>query len=275
MHAFFLVALMLAPVLAKDGPPPATEALENALESESSSDSGDLSESESASDSEELSDSEGSSEQKWEFTLASALERRAGQTVYQAPILEVSYYLRDDLLLDFIAPWTVLRHKSKEAKSGMGNWQTAVQWQFLDEETFGVSALVFPRLEFNAPGSSSADRGLVQKGMTFSLPVQVGRTFGPIGIAVEAGYSFIEYGIDDSFYSLAAVYSLSDRMELLSQFLGTAQRDFKEGDAAFTIGVRWWLSDHVALLVSAGKGLYDSQGNTAEFISSFGFQFSY
>jgi hypothetical protein len=292
--ALFLVFLASASVPAKDGQPPAAETpktssdLEASPDADASEDSQDSTDSEGSSeqktgsgsktpsDSQSASDPESSLEKKWEITLAWAVQRVARQNVYQAPILEVAYYLRDDVLLDFIAPWTTLRQKHRfGSKSAMGNLQAGIQWQFLDEETIGISALLFPRLEFNAPGSSAVDDGLVNEGMNFSLPLQIGRTFGPVGIALEAGYSFIEYQIDESFYSLASVYSLTDRMDLLLQVLGAVQTDYEEGDVALTFGIRWTLTDRFALIAAAGKGLYDSRDNPVEFLSSVGVEFSY
>ena len=61
---------------------------------------------------------------------------------------------------------------------------------------------VYPQLEFNNP-SSSDERGLVDRGASFVLPMQVARRFGPIETSLEFGYDFIEDAVDEWLYGLA------------------------------------------------------------------------
>ncbi|MEN6439232.1 MAG: hypothetical protein ABFD97_11705 [Syntrophobacter sp.] len=43
-----------------------------------------------------------------------------------------------------------------------------------------ASTSIFPRIEFENPGSSSADRDLTDKGMQYLLPVQLAKACGPL-----------------------------------------------------------------------------------------------
>jgi hypothetical protein len=212
---------------------------------------------------------------KWQTTIVSTVQKQGSVTQYQAPVVDVSYYWTDNLMLDFVIPWIILSQEGEKTRSGLGNSQVGVKWQFWDNETRGLSLSTFPRAQFNTPGSSADERGIAEEGMTLLLPLQVAKAFDRFVLALEVGYTSIDHREDEWAYSLAGSYSINDKWELLPEIFGTTQRDFGGGNVSFSLGVRWAFTDRVALVASAGRDLYNSSEDKLELISLVGLQFSF
>jgi len=210
---------------------------------------------------------------RWEINVGFTVEKRLGETVYQTQILDMNYGIGERVQLTLEVPWLVLSPKGEKTKNGLGNSSAGVKWRFLDEATQLFSVSVFPQIEFNNPGSSASDRGLVDKGTTFLLPLQFGKTWGPFGITADLGYAFKEHLTDEWSYGLAASYAVTDRLELLAEIHGTALTAFEKDEMVFNIGTRWKLTQHYVLLASAGRAIYSPEGEEAELLSYLGIQF--
>jgi hypothetical protein len=211
----------------------------------------------------------------WEINVGCIVEKRSAETLYETPVLDLNYGLTERIQLTFDIPWLVLSQEAEKTRTGPGNSLIGVKWRFLDEKTQGVSVSVFPQVEFNNPGSSSADRGLVDKGSDFLLPLQLGKGFGPFGLTMEFGYVFKENRVDEWIYGLALGYALSDSLQLLAEINGTALNGFEKHELVFNMGTIWKFSKHCALLASAGTGLHSSEEDAPAVISYLGVQFTF
>jgi hypothetical protein len=209
----------------------------------------------------------------WEINVGFTVEKRSTETLYETPALDMNYGLTDRIQLTFEIPWLVLSQEGERTKGGLGNSSVGVKWRFLDEKTQGLSVSVFPQIEFNNPGSSSADRGLVNQGTAFLLPLEFGKRWGRFAVSAEFGYAVKEYLTDEWSYGLAAGYAVTDRLELLAEIHGTTQKDFENDELVFNIGTRWKLTQHAILLASVGRAFYSPEGDKAEFLSYLGVQF--
>jgi hypothetical protein len=210
---------------------------------------------------------------RWEVNVGFTVEKRPGETVYETPILDMNYGIGERVQLNLVIPWLVLSSKGEKTKNGLGNSSAGVKWRFLNEATQHVSVSVSPQVEFNNPGSSSADRGLVDKGTIFLLPLQFGKTWGLFGVTAELGYAFKEHLTDEWSYGFAASYAVTDWLELLAEIHGTALGAFDKDEIVFNVGTRWKLSQHYVLLASAGRAICSPEGEEAKFLSYLGIQF--
>ena len=102
-----------------------------------------------------------------EFNLGFNTERRPGSRLSEAPSFDVNYGVGEGMHLNFALPWLRLREDGAPAQEGLGNSTLGVKWRFVDGGEKGLSVSVFPKVEFNNPGSSSADYGLVEPGSHF------------------------------------------------------------------------------------------------------------
>jgi hypothetical protein len=151
----------------------------------------------------------------------------------------------------------VLDSKDEAAKSGLGNSEVAVKWRFLDEDKHGVAMSIYPRFIFNNP-TSSADRGLVEEGTVFRLPVQLEKKLGILDMIVNFGHEFHQHGGDSWSYSIAAKYAEIKGLEVLAEVFGTVDNSFNNAENVFDVGIRADVSENYTVLASIGRSLDDA-----------------
>lgn len=213
-------------------------------------------------------------EGNWEINIAFTAEKRRTERSYEIPILDINYGLGDRVQLKYEVPWLVLDERGEHTKDGIGNSVFGLKWRFLDQDTDGIDMSVYPQLEFDNY-HSSIDRGLVEKGMEFVLPIQLQKSWGTISLNPELGYVFREYDGNEWIYGLAMGYQASSNLELLAEISGVTGQDFKDDELVFNIGARWKLSETNTLLISAGRSFRDSASGEPEFLLYTGIQFNF
>lgn len=212
---------------------------------------------------------------KWEINVAFVMEKLESENRMEAPILDLNYGWGEYIQIKFEIPYIVLHEEGNGTKGGLGNSALGVKWRFLDEEPNGFDVSCYPQLEFNTPGSSSDDRGLVDEGAQFVLPFQAAKGFGPVGLNLELGYVFIEHDMDEWLCGLALEYEIFDGFKVMGEIAGTALRDFNEHELVANLGAAWQVSTHLALLMSVGRSIHNSEGDGAELLSYIGVQLMY
>ena len=127
----------------------------------------------------------------WEFNIGLiSTERRPGSRLTEGPILDVNYGLSDRMHLNYELPYRQLSEDGSPSQRGLGNSTLGVKWRFFDGGEKGLSVSVFPKVEFNNPGSSAADRGLVEHGRQYQLPLQFQRIVGSLTLVGKIGREF-------------------------------------------------------------------------------------
>ena len=86
--------------------------------------------------------------------------------------LDLNYGLGERIQLKYELPWIFSKEEGEETHNGIGNSVLGVKWRFLDEERQGISMSTYPQVEFNM-ARSSVDKGLVDKGTKWILPLEV------------------------------------------------------------------------------------------------------
>lgn len=211
---------------------------------------------------------------RWEINLGFTIEKSRSETFFEAPILDINYGLGERIQFKYEVPWLILDEEGGGARSGLGDSQIGVKYRFLDEERHGVSMSIYPQLSFNNP-TSSDERGLVDPGTEFALPLQIARRAGPVELSLEVGYSLIEHAEDEWFYGLAAAWPLSERFALLGEAHGVAKRGFEEDLLVFNLGGVLQAHEHVNFLFSAGRVFRGSGAMKPELLGYLGLQFNF
>ena len=133
----------------------------------------------------------------WEINIALTVERSNEKIRFEGPLLDFNYGLEETIQLKYEVPWVALKDREK-IKGGVGNSLFGVKWRFLDQNRHGMAMSVYPQFEFNN-SSSSADRGLVDKGIQFLLPFQIEKKIGKFTVNPELGYLFRKKEITNGF----------------------------------------------------------------------------
>jgi len=207
----------------------------------------------------------------WEINIAFTAEKRRTEKSYETPILDINYGLGERVQLKYEVPWLVLDERGQRTKNGLGNSLIGVKWRFFDQKRQGIDMSIYPQFEFNN-SDSSADRGLVDKGSEFILPVQLQRSFGSISFNPEFGYVFREYNDNEWIYGLALGYEASNNLELLAEIRGTTLQDFQDDELVFNLGARCELSETYSLLIAAGRSFRPAASGEPEFLLYAGIQ---
>ncbi len=209
---------------------------------------------------------------RWEINLPITLEQTRSQRLFEAPLFDINYGLGERTQLKFEVPWLVLDSRDNGTTDGLGKAKIGIKHRFLDEDRHGLSLSIYPQLEFNNP-TSSDERGLVDEGARFKLPVQMARSAGPFELYLELGYEFVEADEDEWLYGVATSYRVNEQLELLAEVAGVASQDFDDDVLVFNIGTKIGVNDHLNLLLSAGRSFRGSSSGEPELLAYCGLQF--
>ncbi len=208
---------------------------------------------------------------KWEISAGVTTDKRTAEDRFNTPVLDINYGIGEHIQLNYSISWVVLHIKDEGTKNGLGNSEIAVKWRFADEDRYGIALSVYPRPIFNNP-TSSADRGLVDKGSTFRLPVQMERKIGVININMEFGHDFHQRDGDEWLYGFVLKYAEIKGFEALAEIFGTSNNSFKRHETVFNLGARWDIGKNYTLLSSAGRSFH-SATDQSSLLSYLGMQF--
>lgn len=208
---------------------------------------------------------------KWENNFAVTLEKRPSGTTWAAPDIDLNYGLGDHIQLNYEVPWIVVSPEGSSTKSGLGNSIVGVKWRFLDEEKHGISVSAKGEFEFNPP-TSSADRGVVEEGTVFRLPVQMEKKVGPVTAGLESGRAFKQKQDDAWIYGFVVGHKITESFEVLGEVHGTGRPNFRKHETVFNVGTIWDLTKKYSLLFSAGRGFQGSASDAPSLLLYIGMQ---
>ncbi len=208
---------------------------------------------------------------KWEINIGASIDRNTFEDRFLFPIFDLNYGLGERIQLKYEVPWvTSVRKEEDSTLGGPGNSVFGVKYRFFDEEAQGIAASVYPQVEFNT-GSSSADRGLVDKGTTLLLPIEIQKQIGWLGINGEVGYIF-KPGDDGWIYGLMLGHKF-EKIEVLAELHGTRQSNFKDHHDVVNFGVRWDIAENRTINASIGRSLHTRSEEDPSLIAYIGIQF--
>jgi hypothetical protein len=210
----------------------------------------------------------------WEINVGLTGEKTLSLVDVALRFVDINYGLGERIQLKVELPWLFLKPDGEETRDGIGNSVLGIKWRFLDEERHGIAMSTYPQVEFNT-GMSSVDKGLVDKGTKYILPVELERKFGPINVTGEVGFIYNPENKNQWFYGLAFGYQTSDRFEWVGEIFGVTltDLDWANQDLVFNLGFRWKLTKWLNLNTSAGRSLHAVAGNERTFLFYTGLQF--
>lgn len=208
---------------------------------------------------------------RWEINLGVATERRPGVRLSALPSLDLNYGVGETMQLKFEVPWLAQYEDGRAGVSGLGNSLFGVKWRVHAGGDDGLSFSVFPRVEFNNPGSSSADRGLVGHGSVLGLPVQLEKAWGPVALNLQFGREFGP-GADLWSYGAALRRRIHARCEIAAELVGTAASGFGRSQLMANLCFAVDVGERASLLVAAGRELHNHEEPRATLIGYVGWQ---
>lgn len=207
----------------------------------------------------------------WEINVAATVDRQPDERFYETPLLDVNYGLGERMQLKFEIPW-VVRTTDSDTQNGLGNSLAGVKWRFYENDKRRVELSVYPQLEFNNP-NSSADRGLVDRGVRLLLPMEATKTIGPVNINAEGGYWITQFESNEWIAGVVAGRQVKPRLELLAEIYGTGKTDGSEHEESVDVGGRYKLRERLLLLFMIGHSFHEVGLEGGNWVGYLGLQF--
>jgi hypothetical protein len=209
----------------------------------------------------------------WEINVAAYTERYPAERLYNAPILDANYGWGSRIQLKYQVPYLVDGTDDGPTRSGLGKSLAGVKWRFYDAGTGGgLQISTYPQLEFNNP-TSSLDRGLVDYGTRFYLPIEFSKKIGPVYVNPEVGYWFAGSKGAAWAAGLVVLREVDKRLELAAELYNTANTDASNHWNTYDAGGRYKLAEHFVLLFMAGRSFRTSSFSQPQFVAYLGMQF--
>jgi len=196
----------------------------------------------------------------WEINTAVTGSHSKGSTQVASPVLDINYGVGDRVQLNGEIPVLVTQVEAGKAQSGIGNASVALRYRFVDQgNQWLLSASVYPRVEWNVSQQAAA-RGIVEKGASFLLPLQVARVAGRFSYGGSAGVRFQTRGPGAWFMGGVGGYNVSHTVQALAKVI--VEKTFGESTHTLVVnlGTRIVLTTAFNLLMSAGPTI-DTPGN--------------
>lgn len=211
---------------------------------------------------------------KWEINLAVAFEHRPNQTAFDAPAIDLNYGVGEHIQLTLQGGPVLLKRRDRGVIGGLGGTEAALKWRFLDEETSGFDASMFPRVIFNIT-QSSVRRGLAEDGTRFQIPFQVAKTFGRFHADAEFGPRVSTVGPSEWLYGIVGGADLTKTTTVMAELQGTSRTNFTRDVLIVNIGLRQKLTDSCILIASLGHEVRAPEGEALALIGYCGLQLLY
>lgn len=156
-------------------------------------------------------------------------------------------------------PYLDTHEDSSSGVSGLGNSEFGVKWRFCDGGKEGWLVSIYPRWEFNNPGSA------------FKRPFQFGKEIGPVTVIGQVGHEFRSNG-DRWFYGIACGHHLAEQVEAAIELAGGGTAKLGRTYLMTNLGVVVGLNDDTSLMFSLGRELYNQEEPRAALVGYLGVQ---
>jgi len=208
----------------------------------------------------------------WENNIMTYSERHPAARIFNAPILDLNYGVGSRIQLTYEVSYLVEGTDGGPTRSGLGKSLPGVKWRFYDSDEKKLAISIFPQLEFNNP-TSSLQRGLVNYGTRFYLPIEFSKKVGPIEVNPEAGYIFAGGKGAGWFTGLVVLKEVNKRLELATELYNSANTDGTNHWDTYDGGGRYKLGKHFVLLFMAGRSFRAPSISQPQFFGYLGMQF--
>jgi hypothetical protein len=107
------------------------------------------------------------------------------------------------------------------------------------------------------------------------LPIEVEHKFKSLTVYAEGGYIWNEHRSSEALYWFAGEYEFSEKFSLMAELYGGFDRALENNRLSFNFGFRRSLTEHVALIGSAGRGILGPPESAPAFMSYLALQLTF
>ena len=210
----------------------------------------------------------------WEINTGLVMQHTTDEAIYEAPLIDINYGLMQKLQLKYEIPLVIKHEHESTTIGGIGKSNFGIKWNFLEDEKTGIAIGIYPQLRL-INSNQAVDRGLVDKGTEFFLPVSFQKTVDKHSFVLQLGRLFVMHDKGAWTYGLLYVREVSEAFELAAEINGSAAPSLEEAESFLNIGTRIKFSDTFKLLLSAGRNIIVHPDAENTFIGYLGIQTSF
>jgi hypothetical protein len=211
----------------------------------------------------------------WEINIALTSEYEGQEWQLGAPLLDMNYGVGDHIQLKLQVPYEVYVPKVGGARSGLDNGLAGVKWRFLDQTNGSwLEISTYPQYEFIYP-PTSVTRLQADNGNNLLLPLEFEHKFDKLTLYAEGGYIINSERTPEALYGIAGEYELTEKFSLMAELYGGLGLNFMENGLTFNIGFHRALTEHIALIGSAGRAISGPSASAPTFMSYLGVQLTF
>jgi hypothetical protein len=207
----------------------------------------------------------------WEINFGWTADHNPGQSYYEIPDVDMNYGWGDRIQLKYELPLAAGTNANDSTGVGLGESLLGIKWRYFEHHRAGeprtddnllFSLGTYPQVSINNP-TGSAQRGIVEPGPQYYLPIEATAQIGWLALNGEVG-RWIGNRNQASQWGrgLIAGHAFSDRLELYSELYDLQDANRINGNPkqrAFTLdfGGRQSLdhANHVRLLFMGGRSI--------------------
>lgn len=206
---------------------------------------------------------------KFEIIFAGTMETRPSGDSYEFPVLDVSYGVSDNIQVAAVASRAIVNPEGESTKSDLGLGAAGIKWRFLNQGRLQMSTAPYYELSLR---DGAVDRGVVDDTHAWTLPVEFQYEFASWRLNAEVGYSWLRDEKDEWAYGIAAAVPLTERLEMMAEIHGGADRKFRDNGHSYLVGADFALSERFHLLASLGSSFHESGNDDLELQGYLGLQ---
>jgi hypothetical protein len=207
----------------------------------------------------------------WEINFGWIARHNPGQSYYEIPDVDMNYGWGDRIQLKWEQPLAAGTNANNSTGVGLGEsllgikfraWQHYIPGKEKTDDNIDFSIGTYPQVSLNTP-AGSAQRGIVEPGPQYYLPMEVTAQLGWLALDGEIGRWIGNANQPNQWgRGLIASHAFSDRLELYSelydlQAINRIGDQPKQRSLALDLGGRQSLdrANHVRLLFMGGRGI--------------------
>ena len=214
----------------------------------------------------------------WEINVTTSVERTREETSIEAPLFDLNYGFlpNDQLKLEFSV--SSIDAIDEDNHWGISDLLIGYKYRFIEEDgALGLAASFYPQI--SCP-TGNKHTGIGSGNTEILIPFQAGKHYfeEQLYINPEVGYNVVvDHSEQNSWkFGLAGSWAFNKRFEVMGEvggfvFATSAEPD----DPFFNLGFEYILTDHVALLGSAGRSFREGSAGVPTFTGLLGFEFTF
>lgn len=138
----------------------------------------------------------------------------------------------------------------------------------------GLQLSVAPLFEF-LPRNGAADREVTDDVDAWIIPVQLEYQFDRWRVNGQISYTTAHDASDEWGYGIAAAFPLNERLEVMAEISGNADREYDEHGTAYLFGFDLAFTDTLHLLGSAGASVHETGNDDVDLQTYLGLQWTH